>query len=167
MRTYSDAPNSKCPGFSRKLTGRTSLVKRRSGTILAVALILLTVVMLLSAALAKRMLVFHQQEKLDESRLQAMWLVESGCQRALRAADASSDYRGETWHIPAGVSGSGASGVVTIRVEMPSAPATERIVTVTATYPENAARRFVLKREILFTPRKTVTPENRSPEPSS
>lgn len=124
---------------------------RRSGTILAIALILLTVVMLLSAAVAKRMLIFHKQEKLDENRNQALWLVESGCQRALRAVSTSKDYRGETWRVSDDLLGA-AGGVVAIRVEVPPQPATERVVTVTATYPENAKQRFVMKREMRLTP---------------
>lgn len=131
--------------------------KRPSGTILAVALILLTVVMLLSAALAKRMLVFHSQERVDEHRHQAMWLVESGCQRAWRAVEASNEYRGETWRVAADVLGAGASGTVTIHVEQPTGPATERVVTVTAMYPENGPQKLVLQRKLFISPQKTTS----------
>jgi type II secretory pathway component PulM len=122
---------------------------RKSGTILAVALILLTVVMLLGGVLAKRMLIYHQQTRLDELRQQASWLAESGCQRALRATMASADYSGETWRIPSEVLADGSTGSVVIRVERQPASATGRRVIVTATYPVESTRANMVQREVI------------------
>jgi type II secretory pathway component PulK len=120
---------------------------RRTGAILAVALVLLTITMIIGAAIAKSMLLFHQQANLSENRQQAFWLAESGYQRARLALSEDEDYQGETWRVPGQILGAGSDGVVVIRVEQPATEASGQRIIVEAKYPEHETGRFVVRRE--------------------
>lgn len=89
---------------------------RRSGSILVVALVVLSVALLVLAAVVRLVLLEQRSARGMEHRLQAEWLAEAGRERA-RLAAADSAYTGETWEVAADQLGGGSPGRVVIRVQ--------------------------------------------------
>lgn len=130
---------------------RTQLQRRKPshGTMLIIALVMLTFLLLLGAALTRATILFHQQRADDERQQQAILLSESGVQRAIHAHNSQADYPGETWRVSAETLGGTAVGVVTIRVEAPATNAdAQRRLVVEATYPATGTQRFVYRRAL-------------------
>lgn len=72
---------------------------------------------------------------------QAVWLAESGLERAAAQLTAAHDYEGETWKIPPEQIGCGESAVVMIEVlPAPGRPG-HRTVRVSAAYPDDPIHR--------------------------
>jgi Tfp pilus assembly protein PilX len=89
-------------------------------------LVCLVVAAMIGGALLRTGLVQRRRIQMEERRLQALWLAESGLERAAaRLADAH-DYRGETWEVPAADLGGPWPGTVTIAVETTDAPPSRR-----------------------------------------
>src|SRR5690349_9143452 len=105
---------------------------RRTGTVLIVALVMMSFLLLLGAALTRSVFMFRQQSQAGERRQQALLLVESAIQRAARAVATKNDYSGETWRVPAEVLGNGNTGTVVIRVEKPAESASQRRLVIEA-----------------------------------
>ena len=82
----------------------------------------LVVAALLAAALVQILVIQARQIRVAEDRQQAFWLAESALQRGLRSLAKSSDYREETWTVPAEALGSENAGVAVIRVEPVNEP---------------------------------------------
>jgi hypothetical protein len=111
-------------------------------------LALVTVILLLGTALTRSLVIVYEQSAVNEQQHQALWLLESGIQRARAAATKSDTYRGEEWDVPAESLGSGLPGRVVVRVVEPKGEATGRKITVEATYPNVGTRRNVFVREV-------------------
>jgi hypothetical protein len=73
-------------------------------------------------------------------QLQAGWLADSGLQRAVHRLQATSDYPGETWEVPAAslASGRGTSVVIHVQPLPPETPGWH--VRVEARYPGKGAQ---------------------------
>lgn len=129
----------------------------KRGTILVVALVMLTFLLLLSAGLARAVMLIHQSGQRDERRQQAVLLAESGVQRGRQAVHAAAEYQGETWQVPAEVLGNGAAAEVVIRVDAPTESSMKRRIVVEANYPATGTERFQFRRETEITPRGADT----------
>jgi Tfp pilus assembly protein PilX len=114
---------------------------RRPGAVTVAVLVCLVVAAMIGGALLRTGFVQRRRIQMEERRLQALWLAESGLERAAaRLADAP-DYRGETWEVPAADLGGPWAGTVTIAVETTNAPPSRRTVRVQADYPNGAEPR--------------------------
>jgi Tfp pilus assembly protein PilX len=119
----------------------------RRGAALMVALVTLLVVMLLTAAVLRSLIASHRQTRLNQYELQAQWLAEAGLARAAAQLANRPDYTGETWQATTSDSPSAeTTGIVKIAIQ-PSNRAGERVVTVTAQYPDHPLRRATVVRE--------------------
>ena len=113
---------------------------RRSGTVLVLVLVVLTVMMLLAGNLTRSAVSRHREARWSERDQQIRWLLESGRQRAIQAMAKSTDYRGETWRLPATTSSDGSAATIEIRVERRPAPsqAGKFVVEATWSFPDSA-----------------------------
>jgi hypothetical protein len=129
----------------------------RRGLTAAAVLVCLMVVTLVSGVLVKIGVAYRGQVRVQERRLQAELLAESGVDRAFARLAAKPDYTGERWEIGAEALGQPASlapeegpaAVVTIRVDRPSAQGETRIVRVQADCPPDAPHRIRYTREVV------------------
>ena len=110
---------------------RLPSTRRRGGAAL-VALLCLSLLGLIIAAMLRANLTRRDHLRSIAHRLQADWLVEAGAERAAARLESGGDYEGETWRIPAEALG-GRSAVVDI--EVASADDGSKTVRVRADYP--------------------------------
>ena len=124
---------------------------RRSGTVLVLVLVVLTVMMLLAGNLTRSAVSRHREARWSEREQQVRWLLESGRQRAIQAMAKSPDYRGETWRLPATAFSDGSAATIEIRVERRPAPpqAGKFVVEATWAFPDSAS--WVRQRVFTFT----------------
>jgi len=112
------------------------------------ALVCLLVVAGLGALLIRSSLQEHQRSLVHERQLQALWLVESGLNRALASLAASPDYRGESWQLAPGELGDRDGATIRIAVESLEGSQTKGRITVEASYSDDPSRRIVQRRTI-------------------
>ena len=133
----------------RNTDGRQSRQTCRAGFVSIAVLIALLVIGLVCAGLLKVALARRTEVVMEERRLQAGWLAESGVDRAVARLAASAAYDGETWEIPAEDLGNRGAATVAIRVErVPDRP-DRRKVRVQADYPTGSDLRSRQSREII------------------
>lgn len=133
--------------MSRKPTETT---RPRAGVALAAVLVCIVVAMTLGAGLVKAVVTQHRQSRLFHQRQQAFWLAESGVQRAVLAINASADYRGETWTVPAAQLDGTAVGIVVTKVAEVTQPKPGWRIEVEAQYPDDPRYRAVCSRELFI-----------------
>jgi type II secretory pathway component PulK len=109
----------------------------RRGLVLIVVMVCLVVFATLCGVLLKLALVEQRQVRMQEWRLQAEWLAESGIERAAARLADSADYAGETWTV---ATQEFAEGAVTIEVERVEARPNLRLVRVRADYLRQGVR---------------------------
>jgi hypothetical protein len=109
----------------------------------------LLVVALIGAALLKVALARRVETVMEERRVQAGRLADSGVGRALARLAASADYTGETWTIPAEEIANRGSATVSIRVEPQAGQANRRAVRVQAEYPAGSDLRSRQSRDLI------------------
>jgi Tfp pilus assembly protein PilX len=114
---------------------------RRRGAVAVVVLVCLVLIALIGGTLLRTGLVQRRRLQMEEGKLQAEWLAESGLERAAARLAAAPDYRGETWRVPAADLGGRGPGTVTIAVEPVAAQPGRRTVRVQADYPDGAGPR--------------------------
>ena len=114
-------------------------IARRSGLILAAALVCIAIALMLATALSRAAVVQQRQSQQGIQQQQALWLAESGIQRAVFQLRSMTDYTGETWEVPADMLGSAHAGIVTIRVQPNSDGSGGTELQVTAQYPASTA----------------------------
>lgn len=118
---------------------------RRRGATMIVALVTLLIVMLFTGMLLRSMMAAHRRQRLFQHELQAEWLATGGIDRARARMARESDYAGETWRPPPG---NGApAGVVEISVARPAQPGSRAQIIAIARYPDDPARRALVRRE--------------------
>lgn len=122
---------------------------RRSGLILALALLVLAVLVLVFSALLNRVHHNHTLLRAERRALQSEWLVQSGFERASLQLLDDPDYSGETWLIPASDLGGSASARVQVSVEPLADHPDLRRVRVRADYPDDRWTR-VRRQQINF-----------------
>ena len=122
-----------------ELDNRSSL--HRHGTVLVPALVALAVIALLGASVIRLARTAHDQLELDHQRRQAVWLAESGLERAAAQLAANRDYTGEIWSLSPDTMGAAEGGTVRIRVERVEGESNRRLVRVQADYPAESDHR--------------------------
>ena len=129
----------------------------RRGLVSVVILVALIVLGLVCAGLLKAALTRRSEVGMEERRLQAAMLAESGLARASSRLAGPEPYDGETWEIPAEELGGRGTGSVLIRIEPVADRPDRRKVTVRADYPSDSSRRARRSLEAVL----SVTPKAR------
>jgi Tfp pilus assembly protein PilX len=115
--------------------------KSRRGSALLMSVVVLAFLLMVLMVLLKLCLAERRQARFEENRMRASWLAESGLERAWAKLAVSSDYRGESWEIPAESLRSHDPALVKIQVD-PVAGDTNRVrVTSRADYPREGPSR--------------------------
>jgi Tfp pilus assembly protein PilX len=79
---------------------RTNPRSNRRGVILVVAIVCVVIASILFLTLVKTAARCHEVSALQARETQAIWLAESGLERAAAQLRKNPDYRGETWTVP-------------------------------------------------------------------
>jgi type II secretory pathway component PulK len=119
----------------------------RRGSALVFAMIALLVSSLIGASLLRGSFLSMQQVKREQLHLQANWLAESGCRRAISRLQADPAYTGEEWAVPAEQLRSPYSAMVTIAVSNES-PESDQTITAIASYPQQATTQFRITKRL-------------------
>ena len=133
----------------------------RRGLVLIVVMGCLAVVTLICGVLLKLTLSEQRQSRVQERRLQAEWLAESGVERAVAKLSDSTGYTGEIWEPAAWESAPGDSCTCTIEVERLDGRPDLRLVRVRADYLQDGVRQARHSKEVnvkLKTRLSEVTP---------
>jgi type II secretory pathway component PulK len=120
---------------------------QRRGSTLVFAMIALLVSSLIGASLLRGSFLSMQQVKREQLHLQANWLAESGCRRAISRLQADPAYTGEEWVVPAEQLKSPYSATVTIAVS-DKTDEPDQTITATATYPQQATTQFRITKRL-------------------
>lgn len=129
--------------------GTTSYARPRRGAVLAALLICLLLVMLVSAALVRGLVVQHRLVRSESQRLQAIWLAESAVDRAIVKLRSDAGYAGETWAVSFGEPADKPGGVAVIRVEAVEGAAEQRTITIEARWPDDPVFRVLEQRQLI------------------
>jgi type II secretory pathway pseudopilin PulG len=129
----------------------------RKGLVSVAVLIGLIIIGLICAGLLKVALSRRAEVALEERRVQAGWLAESGLDRASSRLATSGEYSGETWEIPAEDLGGRGPAKVLIEIQAMADRADHRKVRVQADYPSGSSLRSRQTREIIV----KITPPSR------
>lgn len=117
---------------------RTSRTKRRDrGTILVAAVVCLVLALMMAGAVARALVTQHRQTRVDQQRMQTLWLAESGAARAAAALAANVSYAGELWQVSIPTARGRAAGSVEIVVRAPEQN-NLREIQIHARWPENS-----------------------------
>lgn len=126
---------------ARRMTGQKSTpISTRRGTMLVFAMIALLVTTMIGASLMRTTVVSMRQIQREQQQVQAHWLAEAGCQRALAKIHSDKQYVGETWDVPAEQLQSSAGATVRITIDGEIAESTARTVIAIAEYPKASAQ---------------------------
>jgi hypothetical protein len=109
----------------------------------------LLIVMLVSAALVRGLVVQHRLVRRELQRLQAIWLAESAVGRAIVKLGADADYDGETWAVSLDETTGAARGVAVIVVTAVEGEANQRTITVEALWPDDPVFRVMEQRQLI------------------
>jgi len=126
-------------------------MSRRSGLVSVAVLVALFVIGLVCAGLLKVAFARRAEVGMEERRLQAGLLADSGVDRAVVRLQASVDYGGETWEVPAEDLGGRGAATVAIQVEKIADRPEGRRVRVRADYPIGSSLRCRQSRETVVT----------------
>jgi len=143
---------------------RAQAVQPSRGLTVVAVLVCLIIVTLVTSAVLKVGLAQRELARVQERRLQAEWLAQSGIERALARLDGDRNYAGETWPIaaselglneraPASARGDregSAAAVVLIAVERVPGDLSRRRVRAQADYPRDPPRRSRHTTEIMI-----------------
>lgn len=110
----------------------------RRGAIIVFAILALLVVSMLGAALLRTVSQTKQQLQREVLHMQANWLADSGAARAVAQWNASSDYTGEIWTVPAEQLSAGRTASVRIAVAPKPDHPEHTIIAATAEYPHGS-----------------------------
>ncbi len=120
----------------------------RYGATMAAVLVCLLVVMLVCGTLARALLLHHRQTQRESIQLQTLWLAESAQALAIGQLRADPEYPGETWRTAVD-DAPRLSGVAEIQISRLEELPGRRLVTITATFPEDPLQRVVLQSEFM------------------
>jgi len=122
---------------------------RRRGLASVSVLVVLFVVGLICAGMIKLAFSRRTELSMDERRVQAAWLAESGVDRAVARLQASSEYSGETWNITSDELGGRGGASLLIQIEKVPDQSDRRKVRVQADYPVESSHRARESRELI------------------
>lgn len=133
----------------RKHRNTVTVTLRRRGSALVFAMIALLVTSMIGASLLRSSFLSMQQVKREQWHVQANWLAEAGCWRAIHRLGNEPSYTGETWQISAEQMKGPFSGTVTISIASPDA-SSERAITAIADYPAQATSQFRVRKQLII-----------------
>lgn len=116
---------------------------RRSGAILAMALVCLVVVSIFSVSTIRRVVEQRRLTTHQRYRLQGLWLAESAKQRAVAQLNLDRDYEGETWCVEADTFANDKSGIAVIQVVEIAKDSSQRRIVIESQYPKSEVYRVV------------------------
>lgn len=122
-----------------RLTRRAKTGRR--GTVILIAAAFLFFATMVTIRLATAMAGEYRQMRWRQRHLQAVWLAESGLERAAVRLRQDPRYEGETWNLTAETTGQDFGGVVEIQIEPADGQGQRRVVTVIADYPTEPPHR--------------------------
>lgn len=102
--------------MSRRCSMRRSDANDRHGAVLVVVLVCLLVIMAILASMLKGTLLAHRQLHKERNLRQTELLLQAGSDRARYRVANDTNYRGETWNLPADAIADKGPGRVTIEV---------------------------------------------------
>lgn len=134
--------------MKRRMASRVHRTSSRKGSAIVFALVALLVASMLIASLLRTSSMSHRQLLRDEFRIQANWLADAGCERALVRLQNQPDFTEETWNVPAEQLGLERTAVVRLKVTADTANPSQRIVSVVAEYPHGNPDLVRIEREM-------------------
>ncbi|MFO7903092.1 MAG: hypothetical protein ACQESR_29315 [Planctomycetota bacterium] len=120
------------------------------GAALPLVLMCIAFAMMFGTTLVKSVLLHQRHGRMIEKQHQALWLANSGVQRAKYRLRETPQYQGEVWEIPEATLSDGEKGRVVIEVEPFNETAKAWRISVEAMYPEDPRRRVVQHRELVI-----------------
>jgi hypothetical protein len=123
---------------------------KRRGIGLVVAITTLLVVMLMSAAIMRSLVMGMRQSRQSAVELQAEWLAEAAAARAEAQLRADRQYSGETWRAEVTPGREDAVGIAEIHVEPLQDNPNKRRVAIDVRYPDHPWRRVLISRTYQF-----------------
>jgi len=123
---------------------------RRPGVILVVAIVSIAVASVIFLAVLRTAVAERNALRTEAWRQQALWLAESGLERAAARLAADSAYQGETWNVPADQFASEAGGVVEIEIQSTAGRPNRRLVRVRADFPDDPQHRVRRSKQIVI-----------------
>ena len=130
----------------------------RRGSTLIFAFVALLIVSMLGASLIRTVTLSRQQLQRETLHTQAVLLAESGAARAIARLNASSDYTGETWSVPAEQLTTGRTASVLIIVAPVAAHPEQALIAATAEYPQGSPTAIRITKRITVTTLKSLSP---------
>ena len=133
----------------RRSSGTASVRRadRRRGAVLVMVLVCAMVALAILVSLVKLAAAGRRMVDQQSWQVQAVWLAESGLERAAWRLAADADYKGETWTLPADQLAAADAAVVQIRVETIPEQPNRRLVRVRADYPDHPTNRVRLSKQ--------------------
>ncbi len=129
--------------LNRQRTGN----HQRRGVLLLVVMVCLLLVSMIGGSLLKLGLAQRRQMRREQSRQQAIWLAESGIERAVARLRTDSEYSGEDWKLDDSDSIRGKPAVVKISVLRDES--TGKIaISVVADYPRDTDQRVRISKQV-------------------
>ncbi len=122
--------------------------RNRTGFALVAVIGCLVAASLILATVVRTAAVGYRAAKTEAWQIQAVWLAESGLQRAVWQLHSNADYVGETWTLSAQELGGSHGAVVQIEVETPAGQPERRLVRARAEYPNDPQHRVRHTKEI-------------------
>jgi hypothetical protein len=119
----------------------------RRGAALLLVVLAIVISAMVVGTLAQMAVAQRHQMRRERDRLQAFWLVDSGCRRAIAQLATNAEYAGESWRVDVPGSAAAQAGLVTIQV---TATEDQRRLEVVAEFPAGAIQRAKLRRELTW-----------------
>ena len=117
------------------------------GFVLVTVLVVFAISLTLFGVWARRAVGQHRRSRVEQVRLQAVRLAESGVRRAIARQAADRNYKEEQWSVPAGVLDNVRAAEVRIRVE-PTGDNSKLRIAATAAFPLGVVQRAQITRKI-------------------
>ena len=128
------------------------------------ALTTLLVVMLMTGAIMRSLVMSMHQSRQSATELQAQWFTAAATGRAAAQLAADPTYAGETWRAEVVPGQQNAVGVAEIRVESIENDKQQRRVIIEARYPDHPWRRVIASRTFQLTIPDKQPPAGNRPE---
>jgi Tfp pilus assembly protein PilX len=129
-----------------KIRTRRSCTMPR-GFVLVAVLVVFAISLTLFGVWARGAVGQHRRSRVEQVRLQAVRLAESGVRRAIARKSADGNYKEEKWPVPAGMLDNSRAAEVRIRVE-PTGDNSKLRIAATAEFPLGAVQRAQITRQI-------------------
>ena len=121
----------------------------RRGAVVLFAIIALLLTSIIGGSLMKTALAQRRFALRKQTRLQSIWLAESGVERAAARLFRDPHYTGETWSISASDIGGNKDAEVIIQIETLDDVPNRRRVTAIADYPQNLPQRSRTRKVVI------------------